>query len=433
MPQQQQQRRAPLTNKLSSDANTTVSPVKQAEKRSMSKAKSTITATAKAKHLAGEEGFFADNDEKKVNCTKPSTSKTLKAKPKSNTAIPANIKQPSKTKKQYFDCVEIPFTPRSRVVTNIEVEVAVDTVIETLSSTSITIPPEPDYAGDYARLLAASTITHEHDFTAFLSSPAVQALLDPAPAPASSSSKGKKTVPAFRKIGEASYSEVFALRIRDGKDIMVKVIPLFDHSSSLPRTQEGDSDGAKGQDLPDTSYPGDVLRELEITTRMCELPGGGFIDYLGSVRSAPSRLLPLGPLVDPILDRSYITKGKYPEVLVDQWWDFKTSLGSASICPGLFPLALLPPSCVVVTDADEMIERFGEEQRYALIVLSDGGIDLETFKFDPAHGWRQAAGVFWQTVDALARAEAWARFEVCHSTHSTLRNAFPSGHAKEVG
>lgn len=57
-------------------------------------------------------------------------------------------------------------------------------------------------------------------------------------------------------------------------------------------------------------------------------------------------------------------------------------------------------------------ENFTAKQRYALVLLSDGGIDLETFKFDSASGWVQAAGMFWQVADALARAEQWTKFEV---------------------
>ena len=55
---------------------------------------------------------------------------------------------------------------------------------------------------------------------------------------------------------------------------------------------------------------------------------------------------------------------------------------------------------------------FGAEQHYALIVLSHGGPDLEKFKFDSASGWLQAAAIFWQVTDAMARAEEWTRFEV---------------------
>ena len=47
-----------------------------------------------------------------------------------------------------------------------------------------------------------------------------------------------------------------------------------------------------------------------------------------------------------------------------------------------------------------------------MVVLGDGGPDLEAFKFDKPAGWVQAAGIFWQVASALARAEEWARFEV---------------------
>ena len=52
------------------------------------------------------------------------------------------------------------------------------------------------------------------------------------------------------------------------------------------------------------------------------------------------------------------------------------------------------------------------DQRYAMIVLADGGPDLEAFAFDRQLSWIQAAGIFWQITDALARAEKWAQFEV---------------------
>jgi len=55
---------------------------------------------------------------------------------------------------------------------------------------------------------------------------------------------------------------------------------------------------------------------------------------------------------------------------------------------------------------------FDEDQHYALIVLADGGVDLESFQFDATIGWKQAAGVFWQVADALAQAEQWTSFEV---------------------
>ena len=62
---------------------------------------------------------------------------------------------------------------------------------------------------------------------------------------------------------------------------------------------------------------------------------------------------------------------------------------------------------------------FDVNQHYTLIVLADGGVDLESFQFDATIGWKQAAGVFWQVVDALARAEQWTSFEVSLSNAAT--------------
>lgn len=55
---------------------------------------------------------------------------------------------------------------------------------------------------------------------------------------------------------------------------------------------------------------------------------------------------------------------------------------------------------------------FSADQTYALIVLADGGEDLESFKFDRSTGWIQAQSVFWQIVGALAQAEQFFGFEV---------------------
>jgi len=110
-------------------------------------------------------------------------------------------------------------------------------------------------------------LTEVHDFSAFISSPAVVALLDP---------ETQASGPSFKKIGEASYSEVYSMGIQKGKKIVIKVIPLVEHGNEVAVRVDG-------KELPDTSYPRDVLRELEITQRM----GGGegatsrFVNFLG--------------------------------------------------------------------------------------------------------------------------------------------------------
>lgn len=53
-------------------------------------------------------------------------------------------------------------------------------------------------------------------------------------------------------------------------------------------------------------------------------------------------------------------------------------------------------------------------QVYAIIVLPNGGPDLEAYSFSqPAKtGWRQACSLFWQITRALAMAENLVSFEV---------------------
>lgn len=55
---------------------------------------------------------------------------------------------------------------------------------------------------------------------------------------------------------------------------------------------------------------------------------------------------------------------------------------------------------------------FTSAQQYAILVLADGGNDLESFKFSTHNGWVEAASVFWQVVASLAKAEEEVEFEV---------------------
>jgi hypothetical protein len=60
---------------------------------------------------------------------------------------------------------------------------------------------------------------------------------------------------------------------------------------------------------------------------------------------------------------------------------------------------------------------FNVSQVYAIIVLPNGGPDLEayTFAHPSKNGWRQACSLFWQVARTLARAEELVEFEVCPS------------------
>lgn len=82
-------------------------------------------------------------------------------------------------------------------------------------------------------------------------------------------------------------------------------------------------------------------------------------------------------------------QGDYPESLIHEWDVFADTRGSDSVRP----------------------DALGPRQTFAVIVLSHGGVDLESFVFSSTKGWTQAVGMIWQVINALAVAEEEARFE----------------------
>ena len=101
----------------------------------------------------------------------------------------------------------------------------------------------------------------------------------------------------FRKIGEASYSEVFGIG-----DVVLKVIPLrFEAEPMQPETVE----------MPASSDAKDVLKEIIVTGEV-----GGICDKF-------VKLL-----------KTYVVKGKYPSLLLDLWDEYNERKGSESIRPG---------------------------------------------------------------------------------------------------
>jgi serine/threonine-protein kinase haspin len=61
-----------------------------------------------------------------------------------------------------------------------------------------------------------------------------------------------------------------------------------------------------------------------------------------------------------------------------------------------------------------LLDSFSLAQVYAIIVLPNGGPDLEAFTFKNATrtGWHQACSIFWQVARALEQAEELVAFEV---------------------
>ncbi|KAK7054170.1 Other/Haspin protein kinase [Favolaschia claudopus] len=226
-----------------------------------------------------------------------------------------------------------------------------------LSSLSIELPsparsPVAE-APDYLRPLLAEcgqATSGLHNFSTFISTFPFDPLV---------SARGGREIGGFRKIGEASYSEVFGIG-----DVVLKVIPLRDESQRKLRPHANAYDAEV--DGPFATDAKDVLKEIIVTHAMgqvCE----GFVKLL----------------------RTYIVKGTYPQVLLEQWDDYYDRKGSEGIRPDTFTVS----------------------QAYAIIVLPNGGPDLEAYTFPTKGGWKQACSVFWQVAKALAHAEQLVSFE----------------------
>lgn len=63
---------------------------------------------------------------------------------------------------------------------------------------------------------------------------------------------------------------------------------------------------------------------------------------------------------------------------------------------------------------NDHVDTFSVSQLYAIIILPNGGPDLEAYQFaTPSRtGWRQACSIFWQVAKALGHAEQLVSFEV---------------------
>ncbi|KAH9948402.1 hypothetical protein B0H21DRAFT_876161 [Amylocystis lapponica] len=152
--------------------------------------------------------------------------------------------------------------------------------------------------------------------------------------------------PQFQKIGEASYSEVFGIG-----DVVLKVIPL--------QREHCAAGGSVEADEPAPSDPRDVLKEI-IVTRAMGTCCAGFVELL----------------------RAYVVRGKYPSLLLDLWDEYHATKGSESVRPDTFTVS----------------------QAYAIIVLPNGGPDLERTR-------SRACSLFWQITRTLAEAEELVGFE----------------------
>ncbi|GAA5985938.1 hypothetical protein JCM11641_004835 [Rhodosporidiobolus odoratus] len=174
--------------------------------------------------------------------------------------------------------------------------------------------------------------------------------------------------PEWRKVGEASYSEVFETMGEWGEEVVVKVIPIASSGSGNAGAEEEEDQDAE---LPFASEPDAVRREVEVS----KLLGGGkegeglegFVRFKGA----------------------FLVQGSYPEPLLKSWDSYKAS--QYPPCEDQIRPDVLPDS-----------------QLYALILLSNAGEDLETYKL---RTWREAASVLSQVTETLSRAEREVGFE----------------------
>ncbi|PCH40873.1 hypothetical protein WOLCODRAFT_137049 [Wolfiporia cocos MD-104 SS10] len=217
---------------------------------------------------------------------------------------------------------------------------------------ALTAPPPPAYLRPLLRECAQET---PHEFSSFIRSFPLDPIVH-ADTAGGAKARARSSV-RFQKIGEASYSEVFGIG-----DVVLKVIPLRDE------THTTDADAEPDSDTPAPSDAHDVLKEIIVTRAVGEMCVG-FVQLL----------------------RTYVVRGKYPSLLLDLWDEYHERKGSESVRPDSFPVS----------------------QMYAIIVLPNGGPDLETYTFPISSktGWRQACSLFWQVARSLAEAEALVCFE----------------------
>ncbi|KAJ1029919.1 hypothetical protein NDA16_000835 [Ustilago loliicola] len=184
--------------------------------------------------------------------------------------------------------------------------------------------------------------------------------------------KMTKTRRRIEKIGEASYSEVFKIfapssttsfaKSGNEEALVLKIIPIANKASS------------NDDDLPFSSPAGDVEREIRLMQLIERESARTTTDAFVSLRSA------------------HVVKGAYPSALLQAWdrWDAKrrakTGEGAENIRPDVL----------------------GSQQVYALLVMTDGGMDLESLK---VKSWLQAASIFWQVVAGISEMESRIEFE----------------------
>lgn len=163
----------------------------------------------------------------------------------------------------------------------------------------------------------------------------------------------KQVLNKCRKIGEGSYGEVFASRVKD-QDIVIKIIPLV-----------------QNQNQTENDLFAQILPELVISLNFNRLKTG----FGGN--KAPN-------YIDMV--RAMTTRGEFPQKLVQEWDKFDQQRHSENEDP----------------------RTYTKDQLYIVFFLANGGQDFENYSFDSAV---ETLSVFAQLALALAAAERALEFE----------------------
>lgn len=287
-----------------------------------------IAGRLKAIVISSDE---SDADDTPMEISKPSIFKSrprmqvevvipqyVRPKPKpAPVEVQVELPAPSPPSIPRFEQLPVPQPPRERQLTPIrrgttrglfrrpasppspttpsDLDVSLDFDFSELSLTSPNSNPSianPEYI---VPLLEQCSQTSPHEFSAFIETfpfdPIVQPVDDDQSAPVDVQ---------FRKIGEASYSEVFGIG-----NVVLKVIPLReDVSASAPVPMAE-------LETPFPSEAKDVLKEIIVTKAIGDACDG-FVKLL----------------------RTYIVRGRYPELLLSLWDEYDERKGSESVRPG---------------------------------------------------------------------------------------------------
>lgn len=152
------------------------------------------------------------------------------------------------------------------------------------------VPEVPEYLRP---LLQECNQDSPHEFSSFINSFPFDVIVQTYESKLTTYSRAE-----FRKVGEATYSEVFGIG-----SVVLKIVPLRDESG-------------KRADRPDVENPPpsdarDVLQEIAAMRSIGELCEGF------------TKLL-----------RTYVVRGKYPSLLLSLWDDYNDVKGSESVKPG---------------------------------------------------------------------------------------------------